>query len=165
MELSHIYQAVKLDVKGRWKSKIVGHHLWMIPYSRKCKLWAFEIRDTYSHLSNKRGDILIDFEFFSTLHVYWFLSFFHPPLLIYCSYVLVFSKKIPPSMFIPTSYREMRTLKFYSWHFFKVLQLETTLRQPSRNNYWSSKIQSSFTWDLQICWASYFQLGPSPRVT
>ena len=29
----------------------------------------------------------------STLHVYWFFSFFHPPHLFYCSYVLVFPKK------------------------------------------------------------------------
>ena len=29
-----------------------------------------------------------------------FLNFFHPSLLVYCSYVLVFSKKITPSTFI-----------------------------------------------------------------
>ena len=75
-----------------------------------------------SHLSNKRGFMIIDFDFFppskhiSTLHAHFhpprtfppstfidFLDFFHPPLLIYCSYVLVSSKKKPPSMFIPTS--------------------------------------------------------------
>ena len=32
-----------------------------------------------------------------------FSDFFHPPLLVYCSYVLVFFQKIPPSTFIPTS--------------------------------------------------------------
>ena len=37
---------------------------------------------------------------FSTLHVYWFLRFFHPPLIVYCSHVHIFSQKIPPSSFI-----------------------------------------------------------------
>ena len=39
-----------------------------------------------------------------------FLDLFHPPLLVYCIYVLVFSKQIPPSTFIPTSttMKEMR---------------------------------------------------------
>ena len=66
----------------------------------------------YSHLSNKR-----DFDkklhpprtfppstFIDTLY------FFHPPLLVAVIYLLGFSKKIPPSTFIPTSTanREMR---------------------------------------------------------
>ena len=39
-----------------------------------------------------------------------FLDFFHPPLHVYCIYVLVFFQKIPPSTFIPTStvIRDMR---------------------------------------------------------
>ena len=32
-----------------------------------------------------------------------FLDFFHPTLLVYCSYVLDFFQNIPPSTFIPTS--------------------------------------------------------------
>ena len=46
----------------------------------------------YSHLPNKRDVTLTDFEIK-----------FYPPLLVYCSYVLVFSKKKKPSTFIPTS--------------------------------------------------------------
>jgi hypothetical protein len=44
----------------------------------------------YSHLSNKRGAHAYRFwkippssKQKSTLHVYWFLRFFHPPLLVY----------------------------------------------------------------------------------
>ena len=62
----------------------------------------------YSHLSNKREVTLTDFEKFhppqknppSTFID--FLDFFHPPLHVYCIYVLVFSKKShPPRLFQP----------------------------------------------------------------
>ena len=64
---------------------------------------------TYSHLSNKREVMLTDFEkkihppptFLPSTSID-FLDFFHPPLLVYCSYVLVFSKKShPPRLFQP----------------------------------------------------------------
>ena len=64
----------------------------------------------YSHLSNKRGVTLIDFEkkfhpprTFPPSTFIDFLDFFHPPLHVYCIYILVFFQKIPPSTFIPTS--------------------------------------------------------------
>ena len=66
-------------------------------------------KQSYSHLFNKRGDTLIDYDFFppsthiSTLQIYWFLRFFNPPLLVYCSYVLLFFQKITPSTLFPTS--------------------------------------------------------------
>ena len=63
----------------------------------------------YSHLSNKRGGTLIDFEkkihpprTFPPSTFMDFLNFFHPPLHVYCIYVLVFSKKShPPRLFQP----------------------------------------------------------------
>ena len=63
----------------------------------------------YSHLSNKRGVTLIDFEkkihpprTFPPSTFIDFLDFFHPPLHVYCIYVLVFSKKShPPRLFQP----------------------------------------------------------------
>ena len=56
----------------------------------------------YSHLSNKRGDTLIAFDFFPPSMFNDFLDFFHPPLLVYCSYELVFPKKSqPPCLFQP----------------------------------------------------------------
>ena len=64
---------------------------------------------TYSHLSNKREVSLIDFgkkihppHTFPPSTFIDFLDFFHPPLLVYCSYVLVFSKQShPPHLFQP----------------------------------------------------------------
>ena len=61
----------------------------------------------YSHLSNKRGVTLIDFEkkfhpprTFPPSTFIDFLDFFHPPLLVYCIYVLDFSKNShPPRLF------------------------------------------------------------------
>ena len=66
-------------------------------------------QDTYSHLSNKRGGTLIDFEkkihpprTFPPSTFIDFLDFFHPPLHAYFIYVLVFSKKShPPRLFQP----------------------------------------------------------------
>ena len=81
---------------------------------------------TYFHLSNKREVTLTDFEkkilpsrIFQSSMFIDFLDFFHPPLLVYCSYVLIFFQKIPPFTFIPTSstIREMRVLKMVSFHF------------------------------------------------
>ena len=84
-----------------------------------------------SHLSNKLVVTLTDFEKKkSTLYAHFhFLDYFHPPLLVICSYVLVFPKNpilhvycnlnvywfcnfCTPSMFIPTSsaIREMRVI-------------------------------------------------------
>ena len=67
----------------------------------------FYYKAVLSHLSNKHEVTLIDFgkknppcTHISTLHVFDFLDFFHPPLLAYCSYALVFFQKIPPSTFI-----------------------------------------------------------------
>ena len=65
--------------------------------------------NVYSHLSNKREVMLTDFEkkiyppcTFSPSTFIDFLDFFHPPLLVYCNYVLVFSKKShPPRLFQP----------------------------------------------------------------
>ena len=63
----------------------------------------------YSHLSNKRGVTLIDFEkkihpprtFLPSTFID-FLDFFHPPLNVYCIYILVFSRKShPPRLFQP----------------------------------------------------------------
>ena len=54
----------------------------------------------YSHLSNKHGVTLIDFEKISKLHVDWFASFFPPytpGLLQLCT---SFFQKIPPAMFV-----------------------------------------------------------------
>ena len=64
---------------------------------------------TYSHLSNKRGVTLIDFEkkinpprTFPPSTFIDFSDFFHPPLHVYCIYILVFSKKShPPRLFQP----------------------------------------------------------------
>ena len=63
----------------------------------------FNFALSYSYLSNKRDVTLTDFEKFhplqkkSPLHISWFLRFFfHPPLRVYCIYVLVFSKKFHP---------------------------------------------------------------------
>ena len=55
----------------------------------------------YSHLSNKRRVTPIDFEKKNPPStVIELLYFFHPPLLVYSSYVLVFSKKShPPRLF------------------------------------------------------------------
>ena len=68
---------------------------------------AIECSIMYSHLSNKREIMLTDFEeknhpprTFPPSTFIGFLDFFHPPLLVYCSYVL---RKIPPSTFIPPS--------------------------------------------------------------
>ena len=82
-----------------------------------------------SHLYNKSEVTLTDFEKNSPLSMFIdFLNFFHPPLLVYCSYTLVFFPKNPTlhiysnlhfylfcnfwttSTFIPTStvIREMR---------------------------------------------------------
>ena len=62
----------------------------------------------YSHLSNKREVTLTDFEN-STVHkknppsmFIDFLDYFHPPLQVYCIYVLAFAKKShPPRLFQP----------------------------------------------------------------
>ena len=56
-----------------------------------------------SHLSNKREVTLTDFEKKNPPSRFIdFLDFFHPPLLVYCSYVLVFSKNShPPRLFKP----------------------------------------------------------------
>ena len=65
---------------------------------------------SYSHLSNKRGVTLIDFEnkihpprTFPPSTFIDFLDLFHPPLLVYCIYVLVFfsKKSHPPRLFQP----------------------------------------------------------------
>ena len=41
------------------------------------------IRRTYSHLSNKHGDTIINFDFFPSSTFIDFLPFFHPPLLVF----------------------------------------------------------------------------------
>ena len=67
--------------------------------------------EPYSHLSNKREVTLTDFEKkYPPSTFIDFLDLFHPPLLVYCIYVLVFFQKIPPSTFILTStaIRDMR---------------------------------------------------------
>ena len=53
----------------------------------------------YSHLSNKREVRFIDFIFFPPSMLIDFLDFFHPPLLVYNSFYLVFSKKYHPSLY------------------------------------------------------------------
>ena len=57
----------------------------------------------YFHLSDKCGDTIIDFDFFSNLHSYFhppcLLIPFNPPPLVYCSYIQVFFQKIPPSTY------------------------------------------------------------------
>ena len=73
------------------------------------KAYEYVCIKKYSHLSNKREVTLTDFE--KKIHLQRtfppstfidFLDFFHPPLLVYCSYVLVFSKKShPPRLFQP----------------------------------------------------------------
>ena len=72
-------------------------------------LFNFARKTPNSHLSNKRGVTLIDFEkkfhpprTFPPSMFIDFLDFFHPPLHVYCIYVLVFSKKFhPPRLFQP----------------------------------------------------------------
>ena len=78
----------------------------------KFTIHRFEIvvgsnQQDYSHLSNKRGVTLIDFEkkihpprTFPPSTFIDFLDFFHPPLHVFCIYILVFFQKIPPSTFI-----------------------------------------------------------------
>ena len=60
-------------------------------------------KSMYSHLSNKREVTLTDFEKKIPPSMFIdFLDLFHPPLLVYCIYVLVFSKKShPPCLFQP----------------------------------------------------------------
>ena len=58
-------------------------------------------------LIHKRGDTLIVYNFFSTSTFTDFLEFFHPPLLVYCSYLLCFRRFFskmshPPRSFQPT---------------------------------------------------------------
>jgi hypothetical protein len=80
----------------------------------------------YSHLSNKRGVTLIDFEkkiqpprTFPPSTFIDFLDFFHPPLHVYCIYVLVFPKN--------------PTLHVYSnLHVFATIALPPRLFQPPR---------------------------------
>ena len=87
-----------------WRDDLASYPLWgqslqevtfvILDYSGKnvlkVKILAPQTLPMYAHLSNKRGNMLIDF-----------LDFFHPPLLVYCSYVLVFSKKShPPRLLI-----------------------------------------------------------------
>ena len=93
---------------------------WKTGHNECCSapsLHYFPLQPKYSHLSNKRGVTLIDFEkkfhpprTFPPSTFIDFLDFFHPPLHVYCIYVLVFFQKIPPSTFITTSMviREMR---------------------------------------------------------
>ena len=87
------------------------------------------LNNPYSHLSNKRGGTLIDFEkkihpprTFPPSTFIDFLDFFLPPLHVYCIYVLVFFQKIPPSTFIPTS----------TFIDFKTFALSPRLFQPPR---------------------------------
>ena len=80
------------------------------------------IRRTYSHLSNKHGDTIIDF--FSILHVYWFLTFFPPSTPRFRSYVLVFFQKILPSTFI----KPPRLLLLHPFHVY--FRLQPSLSHP-----------------------------------
>ena len=67
--------------------------LWNLNYMVKFDWnwhYVYSLKPTYSHLSNKRGAHAYRFWKIppssnqkSTLHVYWFLRFFHPPLLVY----------------------------------------------------------------------------------
>ena len=49
----------------------------LIRLLEKIRLPTMPLEFNYSHLSNKRGDTLIDFDFFSTLHAH-----FYPPSLL-----------------------------------------------------------------------------------
>ena len=76
--------------------------------SKPTQKWWQICSTDYSHLSNKREVTLTDFEKFhppkkkSPSTFIDFLNFFHPPLLVYYGYGLVFSKKShPPCLFQP----------------------------------------------------------------
>ena len=87
----------------------------------------------YPHLSNKRGDLLIVFKFFSTFHTHFscpcllISQIFPPPSFIpvietvmYQFFLHVF-QKIPPSLFIPPSMFIQFTTFAPTPHFFNLL--------------------------------------------
>ena len=75
----------------KWKDRLETHHI-SLRFFWTTQLHYFHM---YSYLSNVKSRLLI-LKKNPTFQDYWFLRFFfHPPLLVYWSYVLVFSKRNP----------------------------------------------------------------------
>ena len=93
----HIYMVINLicitvPERVEWRVVLVGtnQRLAAQRFSVNYPLMSSSNYSTYSHLSNKCGAHAYRFlkippstKQKSTLHVYWFLRFFHPPLLVY----------------------------------------------------------------------------------